>query len=218
MQSETWVFSCNTLVTCHRVCRSNRTSKYTFFCSIFHIYHSPSRSSSLALPNSHLPIMLSYCDHESKVQKKRCWMGFSFERLGKLPQEWSYQSDLFHLHFLASLKDRGSAMGLQQCPKHGTEISASKVSSSLWQMAFVCHIGRVYIEMVLWKWARKRKIPCCIAGGQQEEKLWISEQAWLKYLGNKYSSIKKDVCIWWLPFNVCAHSISAQQIVISGSG
>lgn len=50
MHSETWVFSCNTLVTCHRVCRSNRTSKYTFFCSFSFI------TALQGVPLQHYPI------------------------------------------------------------------------------------------------------------------------------------------------------------------
>lgn len=127
-----------------------------------------------------------------------------------LGSEVSVLVHVFHPHFLPSFTiDTGSAMGSLQCPACGTEISASKVSSSLWQMAFVCQVGRLYIEMSLLSWARKIKLPYCIAGGQQEEKSWISEQAWLKYLGNKSSSIKRDQSIWWLLFNVSAHSSSA---------
>lgn len=63
---------------------------------------SPSSSFSLVLPSSHLAIISPHCEHESQLQKKPCQMGFPFERLRKLPQQWSCQLNFFHPHFLAS--------------------------------------------------------------------------------------------------------------------
>lgn len=124
MQSETWLFGHSIQVICHRVHKGNSTSDFTFFCCVFIIYHSPSRSFSSVLPSSHLAIMSPYCEHESHVQKKRCQMGFSFERLGKLPQQWSCQSDnFFHPCFLAAFtKETGSKMGSLWYPICGNEI------------------------------------------------------------------------------------------------
>ena len=80
---------------------------------------------------------------------KHCWGSC-------LGSEVTSLINFFHPPFLASFtKDTGSAVGLLQCPICGTEISASKVSSCLWQVAFVCHVGRLYIKIGLWKWARK---------------------------------------------------------------
>lgn len=165
MQPEAWLFSHSTRVVCHRVHKSNSTSDFTFFCYVYFISFKQFLFSDAQFPPRYYVSLLWAWIPTTEALSDGIpfWKAEEAASAVKL-SVWELLSSTFPSFFHQNKVGRWDCCGTQYMK---IKSLLTKSAFSILQMAFVCWIDALNIEMGLWMWVRKRKLSCSIVSGQQ---------------------------------------------------